>query len=187
MAQALVAALRFAASKQTTRISAKVSGLGGVARINLNDNLLKKTSLPEIRAVLGHEMGHYVLNHPFKLAVYLGLLLGIAFAIVHFALECALSRWGSALGLGDRADPAGLPLLVTLFSVVWFVLAPFTNTVIRSFEIEADAFGLNAAREPEGFAMVSMRLSTYRKLHPSPLEEFTSTITPAATTACAAR
>ena len=162
----------FDASKQTTRISANVSGLGGVARINLNDNLLMKTSLPEIRAVLGHEMGHYVLNHPFKLAVYLTLLLGIAFAVVNLALERALARWGPTVGLRDRADPAGLPLVVALFSMVWFLLTPFANTVIRSVEVEADAFGLNVAREPQGFAMVSMRLSTYRKLHPSPLEEF---------------
>src|SRR2546430_354601 len=162
----------FDASKQTTRISANVSGLGKVARINLNDNLLNKTSLPEIRAVLGHEMGHYLLNHPFKLAVYLGLLYGIAFAAVHFALDRALSRWGPALGLRNRADPAALPLLVAIFSIVWFALTPFSHTVVRIVEAEADAFGLNAAREPQGFAMVSMRLSTYRKLKPGPLEEF---------------
>jgi STE24 endopeptidase len=162
----------FDASKQTTRISANVSGLGTVARINLNDNLLDKTSLPEIRAVLGHEMGHYVLNHPLKLAVYFTLLYGIAFAVVALALERGLARWGPALGLRDRADPAGLPLLVALFSIVWFALTPFTNTVVRSIEAEADAFGLNAAREPEGFAMASMRLSTYRKLRPGALEEF---------------
>jgi STE24 endopeptidase len=162
----------FDASKQTTRISANVSGLGGVARINLNDNLLEKTSLPEIRAVLGHEMGHYVLNHPFKLAVYLGLLFGIAFAIVHYALDRALARWGSKLGLRGRADPAALPLVVAIFSIVWFALTPFSHTVVRSVEAEADAFGLNAAREPQGFAMAAMRLSTYRKLKPGPLEEF---------------
>src|SRR5207237_357309 len=55
----------FDASKQTTRISANVSGMFGVTRISLNDNLLNRTSLPEIKAVLGHEMGHYVLNHLF--------------------------------------------------------------------------------------------------------------------------
>ena len=162
----------FDASKQTTRISANVSGLGNVARINLNDNLLNKTSLPEIRAVLGHEMGHYVLNHPFKLAVYFGLLYGVAFAAVHFVLDRALSRWGAALGLRNRADPAALPLVVAIFSIVWFALTPLSYTVVRSVETEADAFGLNAAREPQGFAMAAMRLSTYRKLKPGPLEEF---------------
>jgi STE24 endopeptidase len=43
----------FDASKQTTRISANVSGLWGVARISLNDNLLNNTSLPEIKASWG--------------------------------------------------------------------------------------------------------------------------------------
>ena len=56
----------FDASKQTTRVSANVAGLLGTTRIALNDNLLNKTSLPEIKAVLGHEMGHYVLNHQWK-------------------------------------------------------------------------------------------------------------------------
>jgi STE24 endopeptidase len=162
----------FDASKQTTRISANVSGLFGVTRISLNDNLLNKTSLPEIKAVLGHEMGHYVLNHLFKLTVYLSLLYGIAFAAVHFGLERALARWGARLGLRGRADPGGLPLLVAIFSVVWFVLTPLINTVVRTTEAEADAFGLNAAREPQGFAMAAMRLSTYRKLSPGALEEF---------------
>ncbi len=43
----------FDASRQTTRISANVSGFAGTTRVNLNDNLLKKTSLPEIKAVMG--------------------------------------------------------------------------------------------------------------------------------------
>lgn len=162
----------FDESKQTTRVSANVSGLGGIARISLNDNLIDKTSLPEIRAVLGHEIGHYVLNHPFKLAVYFTLLYGIAFALIAWAFERALVRWGPALGLRDRADPAALPLLVALFSIVWFALTPLTNTVVRTVEAEADAFGLNAAREPQGFAMSAMRLSTYRKVEPGALEEF---------------
>ena len=53
-------------SRQTTRISANVSGLLGTDRILLNDNLLKQCSLQEIEAVVGHEMGHYVLHHAFK-------------------------------------------------------------------------------------------------------------------------
>ena len=162
----------FDASKQTTRISANVSGLWGVARINLNDNLLNKTSLPEIKAVLGHEMGHYVMNHSFQLTVYLTLVFAIAYIVLHFIFDRALARWGARWGLRDRADPAALPLAFAVFTVIWLVLLPLRNTVIRDIEAEADAYGLNAAREPEGFAMASMRLSTYRKLVPGPVEEF---------------
>jgi STE24 endopeptidase len=162
----------FDASKQTTRISANVSGLWGVARINLNDNLLDKTSLPEIKAVLGHEMGHYVMHHALKLTVYLTLVFAIAFLVLHLAFDRALARWGQRWGLRDRADPAALPLAFALFTVISLVLMPLNNTVIRDIEAEADAYGLNAAREPEGFAMAAMRLSTYRKIAPGPLEEF---------------
>jgi STE24 endopeptidase len=158
-------------SKQTTRISANVSGLLGVTRVSLNDNLLDKTSLPEIKAVLGHEMGHYVLNHVFVLSVYQTLLIGIALWGVHATLDRALARWGPRLGLRGRADPAALPMLFAIFLVALFVLSPFTNTMVRTAEGEADAYGLNAAREPEGFAMASMRLSTYRKLRPALVEE----------------
>lgn len=162
----------FDASKQTTRVSANVSGLWGVARISLNDNLLDRTSLPEIKAVLGHEMGHYVLNHAMKLAVYHSLAYGIAFIFLHLVFDGVLTRWGPRLGLRDRADPAALPLLFAIFSVILLVLSPINNTITRDVEAEADVFGLNASREPEGFAMSAMRLSTYRKINPGPVEEF---------------
>jgi STE24 endopeptidase len=162
----------FDASRQTNRISANVAGLGGFARINLNDNLLERTSLPEIRAVLGHEIGHYVLNHPLRHTVAFTLLYGVAFAAVAKVMDAVLARRGAQLRLRDRADPAGLPLLAAIFSLVWFLLTPLLNTVIRTAEEEADNYGLNAAREPQAFAMAAMRLSAYRKLKPGPVEEF---------------
>ncbi|HEX8078211.1 MAG TPA: M48 family metalloprotease, partial [Chthoniobacterales bacterium] len=58
------------ASRQTKRVSANVAGFLGTTRIALNDNLLKRCTLPEIREVMAHEMGHYILNHAFKLTTY---------------------------------------------------------------------------------------------------------------------
>ena len=161
----------FDASKQTTRISANVSGLWGTARVSLNDNLLNKTSLPEIKAVLGHEMGHYVLNHALRITIYLTLVYGVALALLHLAMDRALARWGARLRLGDRADPAALPLAIAILSVFMLLATPVLNAIIRQAENEADAYGLNAAREPYGFAMSAMRLSTYRKISPGPIEE----------------
>jgi STE24 endopeptidase len=163
--------VEFDASRQTTRISANVAGFAGTTRVALNDNLLDKTSLPEIKAVLGHEMGHYVLNHGFRGAAYLSLLLVFAFWFTHRAGDWALARWGRRLGIEDRGDPAALPLAFAIFAIFAFVATPVANTIVRQMEAEADAYGLNAAREPNGFAMAAMRLSTYRKIHPGPLEE----------------
>jgi STE24 endopeptidase len=161
----------FDASKQTTRVSANVSGFLGTTQVSLNDNLVNKTSLPEIRAVMGHEMGHYVLNHQLRLTIYLTLVIGLGLFCVHRALDWSLARWGGRLKLEGRDDPAALPLAVIFFTTFLFLMTPVNNSIVRQAEAEADAFGLNAAREPNGFAMSAMRLSTYRKLRPGPLEE----------------
>ena len=50
-------------------------------------------------------------------------------------------------------------------------MTPVLNTLIRTNESEADAFGLDAAREPDGFASIAMKLSEYRKIEPGALEE----------------
>ena len=163
--------VEFDASRQTTRISANVAGFAGTTRVAMNDNLLNKTSLPEIKAVLGHEMGHYVLNHGVRGAIYLGIVFVFVFWLTHRLLDGSLARWGGRLGLADRADPAALPLAMASISILLFLATPLLNTVGRQIEAEADAFGLNAAREPNGFAMSAMRLSTYRKIHPGPIEE----------------
>ncbi len=162
----------FDASRQTTRVSANVAGFLGTQRIALNDNLLKRCSLPEIETVMAHEMGHYVLNHIFELLLQIGLLIVAGFAFVRWAFDRVAGRWGPRWGIGGIADVAGLPLLVLLLSVFFFVLTPVTNTMIRTQEVEADIFGLNAARQPDGEAEVALKLGEYRKLKPGPVEEF---------------
>jgi STE24 endopeptidase len=159
------------ASRQTTRISANVSGLMGTERITLNDNLLKRASTPAVLAVMGHEMGHYVLNHGYKMLLSLGLLMAIAFAIVGRVFPALAARYADRWRIRGIDDPAGLPLIVAIFSACFFVMTPLTNTIVRTSEYEADVFGLNAARQPDGFAEAALLLGDYRKLHPGPIEE----------------
>ena len=118
------------ASKQSKRISANVSGFLGTERITLNDNLLNRASLPEIEAVMGHEMGHYVLNHIYKFLVQLGIVVVIGFALLKLVFErlrIRNARW-QVRGVGD---PAGLPLGALLLTSYLFVLTPALNTLIR--------------------------------------------------------
>lgn len=159
------------ASKQTTRVSANVSGLLGTERITLNDNLLNRCSLPEIEAVMAHEMGHYVLNHVYKLLLELGLVVLAGFYFVSAFFERLRTRFQGRWGVAGIADPAGLPLVMLLLSTFMFAMTPVLNTIIRVGEQEADVFGLNAARQPDGFARTALKLSEYRKMEPGPLEE----------------
>ena len=160
------------ASRQTTRVSANVSGILGTTRIALNDNLLKQCTVPEIRAVMAHEMGHYVLNHGAKLLTYIGIFILIGFGLTRVLFDAIVRHWGDRWGVRGIADPAGLPLLGLIFCTLLFLATPLLNTVVRVTEREADAFGINTAREPDGMAEVALKLGVYRKLNPTPLEEF---------------
>ena len=159
------------ASKQSKRVSANVSGLLGTERITLNDNLLNRASLPEIEAVMGHEMGHYVLNHIYKGLMEIGIVIVVGFALVARLFERLRQRNEARWRVRDVSDVAGLPLGALLLSAYLFVLTPALNSIVRVQEAEADIFGLNAARQPDGFAQTALKLSEYRKLEPAPLEE----------------
>ena len=160
------------ASRQTTRVSANVAGLAGTTRIALNDNLLRQCSLAEIRAVMAHEMGHYVLNHGMKLTIYLGVVALFGFGFARLLFDWAIRRWGESWRVRDIADPAGLPLLMLIFATYAFLITPVQNSIVRTTEREADQFGINTAREPDGEASVALKLGAYRKMDPTPLEEF---------------
>jgi STE24 endopeptidase len=153
-------------------VSANVAGLFGTTRIALNDNLLNRTSPAGVKAVMGHEMGHYVLNHIEKMIVFAALMLLLGFGFLRWSFDRAVARWGARWGVRGISDIAGLPLLAALFSVFFFVMTPVLNTSVRTSEAEADIFGLNAARQPDGFAETALMLSEYRKLHPGPIEEW---------------
>ncbi len=160
------------ASKQSKRASANVSGFLGTERITLNDNLLNRSSLPEIESVMGHEMGHYVLNHVYKALLALVVVIAAGFAGVAALFGPLRAGHEATWKVRDIRDPAGLPLVALLFSTYLFVLTPVMNTLVRVEEYEADLFGLNAARQPDGFARAALLLGEYRKLEPGPIEEF---------------
>ncbi|OLC55863.1 MAG: hypothetical protein AUH92_01240 [Acidobacteria bacterium 13_1_40CM_4_69_4] len=159
------------ASRQTTRVGANVSGFLGTQRISLNDNLLKRCSLPEIEAVMGHEMGHYVLHHPFIGSVFIGIVILAGLAFLRRSFDAVLRRFGSSWRVGGIADLAGMPLVFLLFSTYLFAITPVTNSLTRTAEAEADLFGLNATGQADGAAEVALKLGEYRKLDPGPLEE----------------
>src|SRR5437764_11127062 len=105
------------ASRQTTRMSANVSGLGNTLRITLNDNLLRRGSPEEIEAVMGHEMGHYVLNHIEKGIFFFVVLIVTWFAALFYSLQWALQRWGARWEIRGIGDTAVLPLVVLITSI----------------------------------------------------------------------
>ncbi len=157
-------------SRQTNSISANVSGFGPTTRISLADTLLDRASPEAVRAVMAHEIGHYVLRHNISGLLFSSILIVISFATLHFAFRAVAKneRWG----IRDISDPAGLPLVMALFAAIGLVTSPFQMNLTRFNELQADMFGLNTAREPDGFAEAALLLSEYRKMEPAPFEEW---------------
>ncbi len=160
------------ASKQTTRMSANVSGFANTMRITMNDNLLRRGSPEEIQAVMGHEMGHYVMNHIYKGITFFSIVVVVAFVYLRWGLEWFLQRWGEKWQIRGVGDTAILPLVVLLVSIFGFVFTPINNTYTRTQEHEADMYGLNTSRQPDGFAQGAIHLGEYRKMNPGPVEEW---------------
>jgi STE24 endopeptidase len=161
----------FDASKQSKRVSANVSGLWGTTRISFNDNLLNRCTPSEVIAVLGHEMGHYVMGHVTTNITWFGFLIIIAFWFVDRTFHGLVRVFGARWGVKGIDDPAGLPMVMALISVFFLLATPVSNTIVRTQEIQADLFGLNVARLPDAEATVALKLGEYRKLDPTPLEE----------------
>ena len=158
------------ASKRTDRISAFVNGMLGTMRIVMFDTTLKRCTPEEIQMIMGHEMGHYVLNHVWKGVAFFGAAIVVGFLFVRWAFAKILSRWPN-IGVETVSDIAGLPLLVLLLGLFLFVLTPIFNSYGRTIELDADNFGLNASKFPDAAATTFLKLGEYRDLDPHPAIE----------------
>ncbi|NVM77713.1 STE24 endopeptidase [Duganella sp. SG902] len=158
-------------SKQSSRYTAHVSGLGGSARIAVSDALLAQASEAELRAVVGHEIGHYVMHHELWLAFGYSALLTFAFWMLH-RLYVPLARLLGAAHAGPLSDPAGLPLLSIILTLSFLLFTPITNGMTRLIENQADVYSLEHAREPQGMALALLRTADYRAADPGLLEEW---------------
>lgn len=158
-------------SRQTKRVSANVAGLGGTARVALNDNLLATKDDAGTLSVMGHEVGHYALGHIVVLLIGFGLVILLGFLTLAWAVPWLIARY-PRWGVTSTSDPAVLAVAALVMPLFMLAMTPVTNTLVRFQESQADLFGLNAARAPDGFARSALRLGQYRKLEPGALEEF---------------
>ncbi len=158
-------------SRQSNRYTANVSGLFGTARVAMSDVMFKKDAdLAEVRAVVGHEMGHYVHMHVVWFALSHGLLALIAFFLID-RLFPAVAGIAGAKGVRGLADPAGYPVISIIMTVLVLVSTPVRVSITRLQEADADRFSLERANEPDGLARALVKTIEYRAATPSALEE----------------
>jgi STE24 endopeptidase len=157
-------------SRQRTVVTANVAGGFGTTRIAVSDIALDRASLAEVRAVVSHEMGHFVLHHAMRTALFFSIIALVGFLVVQLMFERAV-RWLGARNIAGISDPAGLPVLMFLVGLLTFVGTPIINSYIRIGEVEADQYSLDHARDPDGLSSALIKTVEYRKASPGKWEE----------------
>lgn len=155
-------------STKTNAVNAYVNGIGPSARIVLWDTTLKKLSHDEILFIMGHEMGHYVMQH-----VVWGMVEGLAglfvllWLLARF-LPAMIQRWGKGWGIHSLTDMASLPFLLLLLSVISFAITPVENSISRIYEHQADVYGLQITGKSDAAVRSFQKLSTESLSEPNP-------------------
>lgn len=158
------------ASRQTRLLNAHASGIGASARISVDDNTLQKTSDAMLRAVVGHEIGHHVMQHDMQSIITDTLIMSVGFALIALGTRASVRRLGASWHIRGVDDIASLPLFWGLFLLWGFVSLPATNAVSRNFEHQADLYGLNASQAPLGLAEFMIHDADTVRLRPTRLE-----------------
>jgi STE24 endopeptidase len=158
----------FNGSRQSNNFTANAGGVGSTARVAISDVALKNASLDEVRAVTGHEIGHYVLKH-----TWYGIALFSILAIVFFWLADRLfpffaRRFGSNATIGE---PRGIAVLLFIVGLLQFLAMPILNTFSRMIETQADAYSLRTENRPDALSTALVKTAEYRYPRPSALEE----------------
>ena len=130
------------ASAKLNSTNAYVSGFGASKRVVVWDTTLQHLTMPEILAVFGHEMGHYVLGHIRDSLIWSSLLVLVLLYLGYHVLHSMLRRWGPRWRVRDVADLASLPALLLVFAVFSFLTEPIVNAYSRWQEHQADVYGI---------------------------------------------
>jgi STE24 endopeptidase len=156
-------------SRQSNNFTANAGGVGSTARVAISDVALKNASVDEVRAVTGHEIGHYVLKH-----TWWGLLFFSLLAVLLFWLaDRTFPRFARAFGSDARiGDPRGLPVLAFLVSLFGLLALPALNAFGRTLESQADRYSLETENRPDALSTALVKTAEYRYPRPGELEEF---------------
>ena len=144
-------------SRRSSKANAFFTGFGKSKRIALFDTLVDQQTIPEIVAVLAHEIGHYKMKHILRMMLWSFLHLGFLFYI----LSIFISKKGlfDAFYMEYVSTYAGLLFFGLLYEPISFLLSIATNVLSRKHELEADRFAVQTVEEPECMASALKKLS----------------------------
>jgi STE24 endopeptidase len=158
----------FNGSRQSNNFTANAGGVGSTARVAISDVAFKNASLDEVRAVTGHEIGHYVLKHTWWGILFYSIAAIALFFIADRTFPWFARRFGSFAAL---AEPRGLPVLLFMVSLFGLLALPVFNSFSRTLEAQADMYSLRTENRPDALSTSLVKTAEYRYPRPSRIEE----------------
>jgi len=157
-----------AKSEDTKAVNAYVTGFGDTKRIVLWDTAIEKLAEDELLFVMGHEMGHFVMNHVARFIVIAFLATFVSFYLIHRFSGALLRRYGDRWGVHELSDVASLPLILFMMGAFTLVVMPLLFGITRHHEREADRFGLELTQLNHAAATGFVTLQRENLANPDP-------------------
>lgn len=156
-------------SRRSSKANAFFTGFGSNKRIALYDTLIANHPVPELLAVLAHEIGHFKRHHIAKHFAFGQLNLLLFF----FAASLCVNRPEifAAFGITTPSVYVGLTLFFILIKPAAVLVGVAANYWSRIHEFEADQFAAEAMGDPNPLIRALKRLSkdSLSNLTPHPL------------------
>jgi STE24 endopeptidase len=121
-----------------------------------------------VKAVTGHEIGHYVMGHTWRMIALFGFMSLGGFFLAHLMFPRFARAFGSPASIGD---PQGLPVLIFMVVLFFTLAGPLRNALVRQGEREADNYSLRTVNLPDALASGLVKTAEYRYPRPSALQE----------------
>ncbi len=159
-------------SRRSAKSNAFFTGFGKHKRIALYDTLINNHSVPELVAILAHEIGHYQKKHILQNMILSILHMGIML----YLLSIFVSHRGlfDAFFMEQTSVHAGLIFFGLLLSPIEMILSILLHGLSRKNEYQADGFAVDTVTEPEQMAVALKNLSrdNLSNLTPHPFHVF---------------
>jgi len=166
----IIGVFEMKAEAKTKKATAALTGIGNTRRMLLSDTFLSNYSNDEIESVMGHEIGHHIYGHIWKLA----LLLSGFFLFALFILNQIVQPISAFFSLEPINSVSSLPLLALVFGLLYVGFTPLINTLSRRAESHCDQYELDLVQKPDAYisSMVKLCDQNLRYAYPSPFTEF---------------
>ncbi|MGA3190520.1 MAG: M48 family metalloprotease [Bryobacteraceae bacterium] len=127
---------------RSTVLNAYVTGVGASKRIVVYDITAANLSKDQLLFLVGHELGHYVLDHMAQLVAYSLLVTLLMLYLAKVTAAWIVGRFGRLLRISSLDDWAAAGVLALVFTVLVFLSSPAQTAFERSTEHQADVFGI---------------------------------------------